>query len=348
MDIIRGSAPLGKARNTADGSFAAPPPEVKCFNFRNTFILGKIIVGKDEFNFCPLDTGSSDSWIRKTLRPDELLEPRREKIINYAGGLAVTGLFIEKTVILGGLLLNRQSILAIPDTGMSANWGQDSTYIPNCVIALALTGRSSSDSIVASLRSQQEISNFSLAVSRIYEPPGKLVMNRMPASPIKYDSSWATVRVIQHSPTDVHRGAWMIQVDGFDIPAGDHRNQPVKDAIVDSGSGYLVLPPGLAMSIISKWPGAIKEIAHKNTETRWMVSCNETPPKIGVILGGNTIYIEPEDMIIRDEVENGCLAAILVHADKRVKPLIGLPFLTNAVVVFDTEGKEMRFYQRRR
>jgi hypothetical protein len=79
----------------------------------------------------------------------------------------------------------------------------------------------------------------------------------------------------------------------------------------------------------------------------WMTNCGATPPRIGVIIGGKTFWIDPRDLINNETVGGGVRltgsCAISVQRMVSGDAVLGDAFLKNVVAVFDLEDNEMEF-----
>ena len=79
----------------------------------------------------------------------------------------------------------------------------------------------------------------------------------------------------------------------------------------------------------------------------YFTSCDAIVPRVGVILGGKTFFMNPVDLINQDMVDpltGLCMTAI---ADGGAGPyILGDVFMQNALTVFDVGRGKMRFLGR--
>ncbi|KAK3386740.1 aspartic peptidase domain-containing protein [Podospora didyma] len=114
--------------------------------------------------------------------------------------------------------------------------------------------------------------------------------------------------------------------------------------IVDSGTTLCYLPPQIAEAINNAFQPAAVYL--------WMygaffTSCNATPPRISVKLGGINFYFNPVDLIYRNMVDpltGMCMTAIASGGSGPF--ILGDAFMQNAVAVFDVGEAKMRFVPR--
>ncbi|KAK3950180.1 aspartic peptidase domain-containing protein [Pseudoneurospora amorphoporcata] len=114
--------------------------------------------------------------------------------------------------------------------------------------------------------------------------------------------------------------------------------------IVDSGTTLCYLPSAEAQSInLAFNPPAIYLWMYG----AYFTSCDAIVPRVGVILGGQTFYMNPVDLINQDMVDpltGLCMTAI---ADGGAGPyILGDVFMQNALTVFDVGRGKMRFLGR--
>ena len=80
----------------------------------------------------------------------------------------------------------------------------------------------------------------------------------------------------------------------------------------------------------------------------YIVQCNATAPQLGITIGGQTFYHNPQDLIIpAPGVGDGrCWSAVQGSLATLVLPILGFTFLKNVLAVFDVGNTEMTFMSR--
>lgn len=130
---------------------------------------------------------------------------------------------------------------------------------------------------------------------------------------------------------------YAISVDGFSF--GEETADGLQ-VIIDSGAAIIELPEALATSINSQWtpPG------QDDGQGDIILDCGATiTNSVGITIGGTTLFIEPEDLIVSGP--NGtCLSAVTPGVSTEF--ILGDPLLKNTLAVFDWEGSQMSFYPR--
>ncbi|KAK4552870.1 hypothetical protein LTR86_010002 [Recurvomyces mirabilis] len=117
-------------------------------------------------------------------------------------------------------------------------------------------------------------------------------------------------------------------------------------AVVDSGQNLNLLPFEAARDINAAFdpPATLVEATDFYT-----VSCNATPPRLGITIANHTFAINALDMIWRDEAGT-CYSSVLPAANDAQQGIslnfLGDAFLKNVVAVFDAGKDEMRFAER--
>ncbi|EGZ71049.1 acid protease [Neurospora tetrasperma FGSC 2509] len=130
--------------------------------------------------------------------------------------------------------------------------------------------------------------------------------------------------------------------DGWQF--GPNTNTRKFPYIVDSGTTLCYLPSAEAQQINTAFnPPAIYLWMYG----AYFTSCDAIVPRVGVILGGKTFYLNPVDLINQDMVDpltGLCMTAI---ADGGAGPyILGDVFMQNALTVFDVGRGKMRFLGR--
>ncbi|KAL5413243.1 hypothetical protein PMIN03_003841 [Paraphaeosphaeria minitans] len=201
---------------------------------------------------------------------------------------------------------------------------------------------------------------FSLALSRpTQQSPtagGLLAIGGIPDVP--YTPPFVRVPI---TPVFAHTYAfYTIPVDGFAImpPSGPatasfantsssvspstrqrvHRQSGAPlQMILDSGSTLLYLPDDTADHLASLFSPPARYVPSSNT---YITSCSAQQPRFGVVIGGTTFYINPEDMLTR-EGRGRCSLAVQRMEDGDA--VLGDAWLKSVLVVFDLrpEGEGM-------
>lgn len=82
----------------------------------------------------------------------------------------------------------------------------------------------------------------------------------------------------------------------------------------------------------------------------YMVNCGAVAPRIGVIIGGRTFWVDVRDLISNETVGGGIITtgSCVINVQKvgGGDPVLGDSFLKNVVAVFDLGRNEMGFAQR--
>ncbi|OAG00138.1 acid protease [Paraphaeosphaeria sporulosa] len=107
--------------------------------------------------------------------------------------------------------------------------------------------------------------------------------------------------------------------------------------ILDSGSTLLYLPDATADYLASLFSPPARYVPSSNT---YITSCRAQQPRFGVVIGGTTFYINPEDMLTR-EGRGRC--SLAVQRMEEGDAVLGDAWMKNVLVVFDLrpEGEGM-------
>lgn len=111
-----------------------------------------------------------------------------------------------------------------------------------------------------------------------------------------------------------------------------HRQAPPSaplSMILDSGSTLLYLPDATADYIASLFSPPARYVPASNT---YITSCDALQPRLGVVIGGQTFFVNPEDMLSR-EGRGRCSLAVQRMEDGDA--VLGDSWLKNVLVVFD-------------
>lgn len=118
--------------------------------------------------------------------------------------------------------------------------------------------------------------------------------------------------------------------------------------IVDSGTTLNYYPTSVANAINAAFvPPAI----YSEEEGVNIVPCNATAPKTGVKIAGQTLWINPLDLILETTDEDGntiCISGVVDGGSDLADDLyiLGDVFQKNVVTVFDVGAGQMRFAAR--
>lgn len=201
---------------------------------------------------------------------------------------------------------------------------------------------------------------------------GKIAFGGLP--PVNYTGGFAQSQIIKHKVIpfypegNTHFQEYTIVPDGFVFPgAGKLRpmtNQANNDTLqenkrsfvgtdfpmfIDSGTPLLYIPKQLAESVNAAYSPPAK---YNKTYEAYTVDCKATPPSFGVVIGGKTFYLNPEDMFGGPLGDGTCLGGItwtlIPSTTSRVPPfnILGVTFLKSVLAVFDVGGSEMRIASR--
>ncbi|MCJ1351348.1 MAG: hypothetical protein MMC33_001332 [Icmadophila ericetorum] len=198
---------------------------------------------------------------------------------------------------------------------------------------------------------------FSLAIDRGDGFGGYLAIGGLP--PVKYANTFATtpiqiLKLAAYNLTTVY-SFYTITADGYtysntssasiDYEVGQYGHvvdteDPKKfQAIVDSGTTLVYLPNALANAINAEFDPPAK---WSNDQGAFVVDCNAKAPNFGVVIGNETLQVNPKDMILKS-------GKICITGVSRGNPgpyILGDVFLKSVVAVFDIGASEMRFAAR--
>ena len=109
--------------------------------------------------------------------------------------------------------------------------------------------------------------------------------------------------------------------------------------VIDTGTPNIVLPRPDAQAVNNLFSGGAQPDGDYFT-----VACDAKPPSFGLVLGGETVYVRPQDMIWPESnvAPGKCHTAISVGPDGS-PGILGLSFLRGLNTVFDRGAQEMRF-----
>jgi hypothetical protein len=107
--------------------------------------------------------------------------------------------------------------------------------------------------------------------------------------------------------------------------------------VVDSGTSLNIIPASIADAIAALYipPGV-----YEPGSMTYRVNCDAMPPHFGIRIGGQTMYINPKDMIFKS---NGACRSTIRNGREAGPWLLGEPFFRNVVAVFDIGAGQLRF-----
>ena len=149
--------------------------------------------------------------------------------------------------------------------------------------------------------------------------------------PSRYDGSLSFTDTVSSGPM------WDIPIDdaGFN---GDMCGFKGRTAIIDTGTSFMLLPPGDAEKVHSKIPG------YKQDDQTFNVPCSVTEP-LQIQFSGKTYNISASDYISKsDGMEGMCPTNIIgKQAFDEDQWLVGDVFLKNVYTVFDLDRNRVGF-----
>lgn len=118
-------------------------------------------------------------------------------------------------------------------------------------------------------------------------------------------------------------------------------------AVVDSGSTLMYLPNNVTDYIAASFspPAVFSEMTGM-----WMAGCGAVAPRVGIIIGGKTFWVDARDLINNETNGGGVrktgLCAIASQRASAGDAVLGDAFLKNVIAVFDLGRNEMGFLGR--
>lgn len=199
---------------------------------------------------------------------------------------------------------------------------------------------------------------FSLAVQRTpfnssTGHGGYLALGSLPPVPHSPDFAVTPVEITEAVPLSVISGKrqlsfWTVTVRGAVFNSSTHpprsNSTPPFQAVVDSGNPSSFFPHALAASLNRAFNPPATPIP--SNPSVYSLACDATPPTLGLMIGNQTFYHAPEDLIIN--TGGGTCVSALGNADAApfqgvVLYFLGDVFLKNVLAVFDFGKDEMRF-----
>ncbi|KAH7397354.1 aspartic peptidase domain-containing protein, partial [Pyrenochaeta sp. MPI-SDFR-AT-0127] len=297
--------------------------------------------------------------------------------VHYTGGEFLLGDLGTEELGIGDVYLGREptvvvrQTIGVVDEGYWLGDGMSSGLIGLAYSALVSGARTLGyGSVMYTLTKEDWIPPvFSLALSRptVKYPMagGMLAIGGIPDIP--HDDHFVTVP-IQPLASGVY-AFYAVKVDGFDItpptpePASsssasskssprmlDPATFKVK-MIFDSGSSLLYLPNAITDYIASLFDPPAKYNASSDL---FIVPCNASAPRVGIIIGGKSFYIHEDDLMNKSPGAVGGpgvgaprgMCALAVQRAGKGSLVLGDSWLKNVLVVFDLEDHEIRIAAR--
>jgi hypothetical protein len=364
-------------------------------NIQDAAHVVPIEVGRQSF-LAVLDTGSADTWIlsnnfkcsscfggatatsggyRQTNSFVQI--PDLKLDISYSNGIRLQGIVGHEIISLGNITAQNATIAVAQRGQWTRNRGIKSTI--SGVVGMAFpgdtrvypqsadpnnpNGNAPYDPVFTTMYRRGLVEPyFSIAINRPNEGPGALTLGGLPGAPIRYEDHFTSAKFEYLVFEDGSYGRagnkkqeyslYMITPVGYTVNEADASTH--FNAIVDTDSPLNYVPGLIASAVNRKFkPPAIKD----QQSNLWIVDCEATPPKFGLVINNTKLMMDPEDMKVKGGAqmlppvrgEGKCLSTIqesnfaLLVAGYHI---IGSPFMKNFVTVFDVGGAEMRFARR--
>ena len=196
---------------------------------------------------------------------------------------------------------------------------------------------------------------FSLAIERGNGFGGYLAIGGLP--PVQFDNTFAStpIQILTLKGVNItsRYSFYAITPDGYtynDVSSTSTKSEhghpaSIPDvsqkfqAVVNSGTTLMYLPKGLADAFNAAFDPPARYI---RSQGAFVVKCDAVPPKFGVVIGNETLYINPKDMILQGRT--ACVTGITIGGAGPY--ILGDVFLKNVVAVFDIGASGMRFAAR--
>lgn len=296
--------------------------------------------------------------------------------VKYGAGLS-SGIVGFEKVTLGGLTIDKQEI-GVCDSVSDPGSGNDNGVLGLGYPALtsAHPGRTFPNESIAFFTNRVVYNPLftNMYQSGLVDPYFSLAVARTPFNvsnggggfiglgavpPVSYNPKFAIapVEILDVLPplftnNITQKSYWALTIDGTTyskLGQPTTSNSTSFQAIVDSGNFFTYIPTTEALSINSHFSPPATPSPSFNISGEYIVPCNATPPTFGITIGGQTLYHDPRDMIIT-QLDGTCLSAVadgeLIGSMGIWFGILGTPFLTSVLAVFDFGRDEMRFAQR--
>lgn len=124
-----------------------------------------------------------------------------------------------------------------------------------------------------------------------------------------------------------------------ELPANLSAGLVPVNMIVDSGSSLMYLPDEIADYLASLFsPRAV----YSATSGLYTLSCSALAPKLGVVIGGETFWMDQRDLVTPGNGQ----CYLSVQRQGGGDPVLGDTFLRNVIAVFDLGSNTMQFAAR--
>lgn len=200
---------------------------------------------------------------------------------------------------------------------------------------------------------------FALALSRDASSVGHggyLSIGGVPSTTIpRVNSSrtWVSTPV-RMLPTDSKFRYYIVRVDGLvfgapsnSLPGANHTNPAI---VIGSAGKQYILDSGTTLNFFSSYQAALYNSKFQPPAVKdrfsgfYVVSCNSTPPLIGIKIGGAVFYHNPTDLI-KSFSPGQCISGIQDRGSLGVN-ILGDVFLDNVLALFDLRSNVVRFSAR--
>ncbi|KAB8230264.1 hypothetical protein ETB97_007149 [Aspergillus alliaceus] len=185
---------------------------------------------------------------------------------------------------------------------------------------------------------------------------GYLSLGELPPVELTSEFSTVPVEIMDAVPTNFTSDKRQISYWAFTTPAVKYGPaEEEEDALVvdntpfqlfiDTGNEFSILPTAVVDPVNAQFePPAV----YNDELKAYIVDCDAKPPVFGVVIGDQTFYHAPEDLIYN--TGKGYCVSGLIPSEKNGRPglvinILGVPFFKNVVAVFDFGKDEMRFAQ---
>lgn len=326
-----------------------------------------------------LDTGSSDTWLigtdfqcqdaagqnivekgcgyGATYIPNNSYKTIPDLYLNvtYGDGTFASGVFGNDTLTLAGVQVTNQAI----GVANRSYWNGDGFAsglmglgYPSETSAFRDGKQSTYSSIINTIFFERNLTQpvFSMALARNSEPygfGGYFALGGLPnlTDPVVNASGKLITVPMQQtnfSSPKLTYEFYVIHTDGFTYGAKSGFGALF---FVDSGSPVNYAPPHEAAEINSLFdpPSFPSDI-----DGQYYVPCNATAPRVGVHIGGQTFYMQPQDLIQNAGFENNtCLSGYQSSSTiEGPQYVLGDVFMRNTLVVFDLGKRQLGFSAR--
>lgn len=212
--------------------------------------------------------------------------------------------------------------------------------------------------LVTTLASENNVTQFSLALSRDPEQSFLALGGVPPHIEIDQTLGWVTTPIVKTATRSSPTANYMyytISVESLQFNSSVLRRstltmdlQPLRDIaiIVDSGTTLNLFSYDVALAINQLY---VPHAQFDPDQGAWLVRCDATPPSLGVQIGDKTIWTDPKSMILPPPPgagigNNVCLSGVGARSEQPY--ILGDTFMQQLVTVFDVANKEIKFAKR--